>query len=144
MRVEPLGTHQGLKSGSGSLYTEEPAARSLLLERSFKDIEPQRCSMTTGTLRNEGEVTSFSPGVAQKLHLAPVGFLGTYRLPSGRGKDIQESSIISVHSWKSLSRGLSHTQFPTGDSKVKGQRDLCQKKLLSFQCFYVKSIEMFV
>ena len=121
MRVEPLGTHQGLASGSGSLYTEGPAAGLLLLERSFKDFELESCSMTIGTPRNEEEVTSFSPGVAQKLHLAPVGFLQTYRLPSGRGKDIKESSIISVYSWKSLSWGLSHTRFPTGDSKVTGQ-----------------------
>ena len=75
MRVEPLGMHQGLASGSGSLYMEGPAAERLLLESSFKDIEPQRCSMTTGTLRIEEEVISFSPGVAQKLLSAPVGFL---------------------------------------------------------------------
>ena len=81
MRVEPLGMHQGLASGSGSLYTEGPAAGRLLLERSFKDIEPQRCSMTTGTPRNEEEVTSFYSRVAQKLLSAPVGFLGTNLLP---------------------------------------------------------------
>ena len=67
MRVEPLGMHQGLASGSGSLYTEGPPAGLLLLEQSFKDIEPQRCSRTTGTPRNEEEGTTFSPGVAQKL-----------------------------------------------------------------------------
>jgi len=38
--------------------------------------------MTTGTPRNEEEVTSFSPRVAQKLISAPVGFLGMYCLPS--------------------------------------------------------------
>ena len=86
MRVEPLGTHQGLASGSGSLYTEGPAAGLLLLEQSFKDFEPQRCSMTTGTPRIEEEVTSFSPGVAQKLYSAPVGFLGTYHLPFRQGQ----------------------------------------------------------
>ena len=75
MRVEPLGMHQGLASDSGSLYTEGPVAGRLLLEHRFKDIEPQKCSMTIGIPRNEGDVTSFSPGVAQKLHLAPVGFL---------------------------------------------------------------------
>ena len=38
--------------------------------------------MTTGTPRKEEEVTSFSPGVAHKLYLALVGFLGAYPLPS--------------------------------------------------------------
>ena len=81
MRVEPLHTNQGLASGSGSHYLVGPAAGLLLLEQSFKDIEPQRCSMTTGTPRNEEEVTSFSPGVARKLYSTLVGFLGTYLLP---------------------------------------------------------------
>ena len=96
--------------------------------------------MTTGTLRNEGEVTSFSPGVAQKLHLAPVGFLETYRLPSGRGKDIQESSVILV----SLSRRLSQPRFPTWDSKVIGQRDMCRKtlSLLCFSCEFHRDVHM--
>ena len=34
--------------------------------------------MTIGTPRNEGEATSFSPGVAHKLISTPVGFLGAY------------------------------------------------------------------
>ena len=36
MRVEPLGTHLSLASGSGSLYTEGPAAGLLLLELKFQ------------------------------------------------------------------------------------------------------------
>ena len=52
--------------------------------------------MTTGTLRNEEEVTSFSPGVAQILITALVGFLGTYRLPSAGDGNIQENSAVSV------------------------------------------------
>ena len=70
--------------------------------------------MTTGTPRNEEEVTSFSPGVAQKLISAPVGFLGTYPLPSaGDG-----NSTVSVFHGCSCLGELSQTQFNTGVSKV--------------------------
>ena len=53
-----------------------PTASRLLLEGSFKDSEPQRYSRTTETPRNEEEVTTFSPGVAQKLPFSSSGVSG--------------------------------------------------------------------
>ena len=41
MRVEPLGTNQGLASGSGAYYPVGPAAELLLLSLTSIEIEPQ-------------------------------------------------------------------------------------------------------
>ena len=75
--------------------------------------------MTTGTLRNEEEVTSFSPGVAQKLYSASVGFLGVYPLSWAGDGNIKEYSPVSVFQSSSCPGGLSHTRFHTGVSKVQ-------------------------
>ena len=86
MRVEPLGTYprscfwlRVTLHSRTCCWTPPPGTE-------VSRIEPQRCSWTTGTPRNKEEVTSFSPGVAQKLITAPVGFLGTYCLPSARAR----------------------------------------------------------
>ena len=85
--------------------------------------------MTTGTPRNEEEVTSFSPGVAQKLLSAPVGFLGTYLLPwQGRGHPSKQCRLPI--SWLSLSRGIVTTKNSIWYSKV-ARRPLVFGKLPS-------------
>ena len=61
--------------------------------------------MTTGTPRNEEEVTSFSPGVARKHYSSPVGFLGMYLLP-WEGQGIQVNNAISVFLGCVCLRGL--------------------------------------
>ena len=74
--------------------------------------------MTTGTPINKEEATSFSPGVAQKLISAPVGFLGAYPLPLVGDGNIEENSAIFLFHCCSCLGGLLHPRFHTGVSKV--------------------------
>ena len=137
MRVEPLDTHQSLVSGSGSYYLLGHATGPLLRDRSYMDIEPHNGSMTTGIPRTEEEVTSFSPGVAQKLYLAPVGFLGAYLLPLAGDVKVQGNSAVSVIHSCSCFGGLSQTRFHTRVSKVRQPRYF-------LSIFLVIPLEMFV
>ena len=97
--------------------------------------------MTTGTPRNEEEVTSFSPGVAQKLISAPVGFLGAYPLPLAGDGNIQENSAVSVfHGCSCLG------DCRINNSKLKASRfghlEIVSEKQLSISTFRVIPIEM--
>ena len=64
--------------------------------------------MTTGTLRNEEEVTSFSPGVATGTEALPIssGVPGDVPPAIGRGGDIQVNNAISVFLGCLCLRGL--------------------------------------
>ena len=74
--------------------------------------------MTIGTLRNEEEVTLFSPEVAQKLLSALVGFLGTYLLPwQGWGHPSKQHRLHV--SWLSLSRGIITTTTSNWKCKAR-------------------------
>ena len=81
--------------------------------------------MTTGTPRNEEEVTSFSPGVAQKLISAPVGFLGAYLLPLTGGWNIQEKQHCLCVSWLFLSQGIVASTIPYWSHQGSGTLILC-------------------